>query len=286
MPEQVMVDWEMFTNQIQRVPATATDPVGPLPGFLTPDDNVHTRTNFLTNYELPTVRQIEVTGSLGELRLPVISILCLLGLVAVAGWALRNRRKRKPLRLPLATGAFCLAAGAAAYPFAQVTISRPALIAGELDEERAAALLQTLLKNVYRGFDFREEEDVYDKLALSVSGELLTDIYLQNRRSMAIQQAGGAQAKIKEVTVESASAARVDSEGLTYALHGEWTALGSVGHWGHIHQRKNRYEAVVTVAAREGAWKIVGLDLTDEQRIDQSPPKATDSQPGKQASPR
>ena len=158
-------------------------------------------------------------------------------------------------------------------------VDRPALVAGELDDERAAALLQTLLKNVYRAFDFREEEDVYDKLALSVTGDLLTDIYLQNRRSMAIQQAGGAQAKIEEVAVESASAERVDSEGLTYALHGEWTALGTVGHWGHVHRRKNRYEAVVTVAAQDGVWKIVALDLRDERRIDQAGPQAKTETP-------
>jgi hypothetical protein len=140
-------------------------------------------------------------------------------------------------------------------------------------------LLQTLLKNVYRAFDFRAEEDVYDKLALTVSGDLLTDLYLQNRRSMAIQQAGGAQAKIKEVAVETARAERVDADGLAYELHGTWTALGSVGHWGHIHQRKNRYEAVVTVAAQDGVWKIVGLELRDEQRIDQSPGTTTVGRP-------
>jgi len=191
--------------------------------------------------------------------------------VGAAGWTLSSRRRAKPLRLPLALAALCLATAAVAYPFAQVTVNRPSLMAGELDDEHATALLETLLKNVYRAFDFREEEDVYDKLALTVSGDLLTDIYLQNRRSMAIQQAGGAQAKIKEVTVESARAERVDGEGLTYALHGTWTALGTVGHWGHVHQRKNRYEAVVTVAAQDGAWKIVDLELRDERRIDASP---------------
>ena len=30
MPQQVSVDWELFTDQIQRVPATAIDPAGPL----------------------------------------------------------------------------------------------------------------------------------------------------------------------------------------------------------------------------------------------------------------
>jgi hypothetical protein len=171
-----------------------------------------------------------------------------------------------------------------ANPFAQVSINRPALMVGELDDERAVALLQTLLKNVYRAFDFREEEDVYDKLALSVSGDLLTDLYLQNRRSMAIQQAGGAQAKIKEVGVEEAHAERVDGDGLTYALHGTWTALGTVGHWGgHVQQRKNRYEAIVTVAARNGAWKLVGLELRDEKRVDQAGQPPQDRPPPAEA---
>jgi len=278
MPREVTVDWELFTDQIQKVPATSTDPAGPLPTYLTPEDNVHTWTNYLKNYEMPTVHRTEVAGSLGELRIPIPSLLCLVGFLGAAGWTVSSRRRARPLRLPLAVGALCLASAAAAYPFAQVTLSRPALMAGELDDARAAALLETLLKNVYRAFDFREEGDVYDKLALTVSGDLLTDIYLQNRRSMAIQQAGGAQAKIKEVAVEGAGAERVDGDGLTYALHGTWTALGTVGHWGHVHQRKNRYEAVVTVAARDGAWKIVGLEMRDEQRVDQSPQPGTQAQ--------
>jgi len=270
MPQEVTVDWALFTDQIQRVPATSTDPAGPLPTYLTPEDKVHTWTNYLKHYELPTVHRTQVAGSLGALRIPVVSLLCLAGFLGAAGWTLSSRRRAKPLRLPLAVAALCLATAAAAYPFARVSVDRPALMAGELDDERAAALLETLLKNVYRAFDFREEEDVYDKLALTVSGDLLTDIYLQNRRSMAIQQAGGAQAKIKEVAVEEARAERVDGEGLTYALHGTWTALGTVGHWGHVHQRKNRYEAVVRVAAEDGAWKIVDLELRDEKRIDQA----------------
>jgi hypothetical protein len=268
MPQEVTVDWELFTDQIQKVPATSTDPAGPLPTYLTPEDNVHTWTNYLKHYELPTVHRTEVAGSLGALRIPIVSFLGLAGFLGAAGWTLSSQRRARPLRLPLAVAALCLATAAAAYPFARITVNRPAVMAGELDKARATALLETLLKSVYRAFDFREEEDVYDKLALTVSGDLLTDIYLQNRRSMAVQQAGGAQAKIKEVTVEEARAERVDGDGLTYALHGTWTALGTVGHWGHVHQRKNRYEAVVTVTARDGAWKIVGLELLDERRID------------------
>ena len=279
MPQQVEVDWELFTDQIQRVPATATDPAGPLVGYLEPDANVHTWTNFLKNYQMPTVQQIDVKETIGELRIPLLSLGLLVGVLGSVVWAVVHSRRQQSLRLPLMLGTLLLAAGVAAYPVAQFSLARPAAIAGELDDERATALLQALLKNVYRAFDFRNEEDVYDKLALSVSGDLLTDIYLQHRKSMAVQRAGGAQAKIKEVAIEQAHAERIAGDGLSYALHGQWTALGTVGHWGHLHQRKNRYEAMITVSAQDGHWKVVGLDLRDEQRIDRAVPGGAAAKP-------
>jgi hypothetical protein len=143
-------------------------------------------------------------------------------------------------------------------------------IAGGLDDQQAAVLLETLLKNVYRAFDFREEEDVYDKLAISVAGDLLADIYLENRRSFAVQAAGGAQAKVKEVKIQNASAERLDGSPLEYALRGQWTAMGTVGHWGHVHTRQNLYDAIVTIEAVDGAWKITDLEVIEVNRIDPS----------------
>ena len=84
--------------------------------------------------------------------------------------------------------------------------TRPAVITPALTSKEAQALVQSLLKNVYRAFDFRKEDHVYDKLALTVTGDLLNEIYLQNRKSLEIQKAGGAQAKIKKVEVLSVSA--------------------------------------------------------------------------------
>ena len=42
---------------------------------------------------------------------------------------------------------------------------------------------------------------------------------------------------------------------------------GSVGHWGHIHQRVNQYEARITVEVVDGRWKITGLELLEEIRV-------------------
>jgi len=42
--------------------------------------------------------------------------------------------------------------------------------------------------------------------------------------------------------------------------------MGTVGHWGHI--RQNQYEANIIVEPVDGAWKITGLELLEEKRID------------------
>ena len=124
------------------------------------------------------------------------------------------------------------------------------------------------MKNIYRSFDFREEEDVYDRLATSVSGDLLSEIYLQNRKSMVVTQAGGARARVKEVEILDVDVTSVDGRPLGLSFHARWTAMGTVGHWGHIHMRKNQYDANITVEPVDGAWKITGLELLEEKRID------------------
>ena len=85
-----------------------------------------------------------------------------------------------------------------------------------------------------------------------------------------MQAAGGARAKVKEVSVRNASAERLDNSPLSYALRGQWTALGTVGHWGHVHTRQNLYDAIVTIEAVDATWKITELEVIDEKRIDPS----------------
>lgn len=268
LPQEVTVNWDLFTEQIERVPATATDPVGPLKTYLTREDSVHTWTNFLKNYKAPTVRELTVRDSLGELRVPAGAIVAVILLLLIVWLMVRTQRQGRSLKW-LSIGAFVIVIGAAAsFPYTQFSFARPELAAGDMDEERATILLQALLKNVYRAFDFHREEDVYDKLALSVKGDLLAELYLQNRRSFAIKQAGGAQAKVKAVEIKQVEARRLNDGGpLRYELAGRWLASGSVGHWGHVHTRHNLYDAVVTVEAIDGHWKIAALDLLQEQRI-------------------
>ncbi len=46
-----------------------------------------------------------------------------------------------------------------------------------------------------------------------------------------------------------------------------WNVSASVGHWGHIHQRQNQYQAELTVKPVDGMWKITDLELIQEERL-------------------
>jgi hypothetical protein len=215
---------------------------------------------------------VAVAGSIGQLEIPVVStgaaVLFLLTLVVVV----RRRAHGVSNLLPAIAAGVMLLATAAAWPFARVSLDRPAAFAGTLGNDQSVALVETLLKNVYRAFDFREENDVYDKLALVVSGDLLADIYLQSRQSLAVQQAGGAQAKVQELEIREAEATRRDESGLGYNVRTKWTALGTVGHWGHTHIRQNLYDAILTIQSIDGVWKITGMEVLEETRIDPNAP--------------
>jgi hypothetical protein len=161
-----------------------------------------------------------------------------------------------------------IAASVVLYPFLKVAVAKPAVLAPQMTEKDAVAVLNSLLKNIYRSFDFREEEDVYDRLATSVSGDLLSEIYLQNRKSLVVTQAGGARARVKAVEILAVDVKPLVDHPLGRLFHASWTATGTVGHWGHIHTRKNQYEANISVQPLGGAWKITDLELIEEKRID------------------
>ncbi len=268
MPQQVSVDWELFTDQVRQVPATATDPAGPLPTFLTPDDNVHTWTNFLKNYTPPTVAQVALKDTVNKLSIPIGSVSGLLVIFMALWWLWYRRQHQQSFRLPLLTIIVGLLIAVVAFPYARFSVNRPTALISGLSNDESELIMHSLLKNVYRSFDFRDESDVYDRLALSVQGDLLEEIYLQNRKSFAVKKAGGAQARVKQVEILEARAEPSSAEGKGFDVKATWTAQGSVGHWGHVHTRKNYYDALVNVQVVDGHWKITGLELLEEKRLD------------------
>ena len=120
---------------------------------------------------------------------------------------------------------------------------------------------------MYRAFDYRDESDIYDALAHSVAGELLADLYLKINRGLQMQEQGGAVARVKEVKVEESTVRKHLGRRKGFTVGMTWTVEGTVEHWGHIHTRINRYHADFDVRPVEGAWKIMGMQVTDQERV-------------------
>jgi hypothetical protein len=266
IPQEVSTRWDLFSDRIQKVTAVMTDPAGPFRYDLDPDDNILTWTNHLKSYTIPTVDKTMVDATYRGVPVPLGSLVCAVLLLPFVFSVVTRSRKSRSVRVPLAMLLFLSISAVVLFPHWRLTVGSKAR-ASKMSEDDSRVMVHSLLKNVYRAFDFREEQDVYDKLAISVSGPLLRDIYLQNRKSMVIEQAGGAQAKVMEIEVLQATPLRSKERNGVLDVRTKWTALGSVGHWGHIHTRQNAYDAILTLAVQDGSWKISGIDLLEEKRV-------------------
>jgi hypothetical protein len=206
---------------------------------------------------MPTLTDLRAPPSLAARSL-LWARWILAALSVILAWRLVSAlRKRASGRAGLATAAaISLLATAGA-----VWASREARLSPSATEEVVGGLLH----NIYRAFDFRQEEQIYDVLARSVDGELLTRIYLDTRRGLELANQGGARAKVKEIALSELSAERVDAGG--FAAVATWTVNGSVGHWGHIHQRTNQYRAELTVRPLDGSWKLTEIEILEQERL-------------------
>ena len=206
--------------------------------------------NDLSGSETPEVRAVPARPP----RLPLASL-------ALAGLAATLTIVRKRWR---SHAVAALAVAIALYPF----VRTPVTLLGGWAPARAemAEVVDNLLTNVYRSFDLRGEEKIYDRLAVSVTGEQLKEIYLENRRALELEYRGGARARVDEVEVIAVRSVRSDGEG-GFRVEASWTVSGSVNHFGHVHYRRNRYDAALWIHAVDGVWKIRAIEVLDERRV-------------------
>jgi hypothetical protein len=259
LPQEVTMEWELFNDRIQYIPSSATDEAGALPYRLMPDDSVLKWQNFLKNPTIPGQVSIQSPPAWRRLWMVIAVLGCGLGLAFLA---VRYGRRVVGGELPppriLVAATVLVLVGALTLPSA----IKPSYVS----DDEAGEILTGLLKNVYGAFDYRDESVIYDTLERSVSGGLLTEIYLETRRGLELENQGGARAKVNTVDMLEASQEPLSSE-KGFVARSKWNVAGSVGHWGHIHQRTNQYVAEFVVKAIDGVWKITKLDLIHEERL-------------------
>ena len=258
IPKDVRLTWDLFDDRITRVPASATDEAGPMPSFLTPDDPELHWVNYLKGAVLPGELEVVVPQSYLSVSMALLgAILLALGLLVVAA-----RRRSWALGL----GALALLAGGwLAPPVRSIQVPVPASVRTPSGDE-ASPTIHALLYNVYRALDFRQEEVVFDRLAQSLSGDILERVYLEMRKGLRLENQGGARVRVREVELLDVIAQESAEPG-TLRYRTRWNATGSVGHWGHTHLRTNSYDALISLNRPGNHWKIAEINIIEEQRV-------------------
>ena len=257
-PESVSLSWSF--DATESIPTTITDPEETRTVTLVPEEPRLDWTNELTEDPVPRIEATAIDPA--AVRLPLVALPLLLASVVLVVKALRGRRRAASFALARVTLALSLVLS----PFGEVALALPASFGSLPATGEAKRVLAGLLPNVYRAFEFRQESAAYDRLAVSVVGETLTEVYLEHRRALEMEERGGARARVEAVNVidvRDVSAATGDG----FEAEATWEVGGTVTHFGHRHFRQNRYDARVAVVPIEGTWKIRSIEILEEARL-------------------
>lgn len=124
----------------------------------------------------------------------------------------------------------------------------------------------SLIRNVYRAFDFHGEKETYDALNAVVDGPLLRSLYLQIRRSLLMAEQGGSRSRVLDVKRVSSTLVGKPSES-KFEIELRWRLASEVEHWGHIHTRENEYLGRLSVKDDDGFWKLDIVRFLSQKRV-------------------
>jgi len=145
-------------------------------------------------------REVATDAALGFARLPLLS----LGLVGVA-ILLFLRRKRRGGEPDLETSrGFHMVAFVGAFlliPYGTLAVPNPFFAAYAPRGDGARLIMSRVLSDTYQAFNIDDENELYDTLAESVTGNLVDDLYLDNRRRLTAGTRQGTKVTIRSVSV-------------------------------------------------------------------------------------
>ncbi len=263
-PLNVSVTWDMFNSIVRSVDAIvlALDDIRRTQFSKFLENNTFTWSNAEPDFSKP----IETVPAHFDLpiweRFPWLSLLLFAG--AIYSFVTARLRSNEQ-RYVIAGG--LTAAALMTFPFVTVDLYAPWSRRMRIESEKADNVFTVLHKNLFRAFEFSEESSVYDGLAQSVDGKLLRELYLQLNDSLRIEEQGGAVANITAVNLIDGKLRKNEKYFSTvepgFVYRCKWDLVGTIEHWGHIHERTNHYDATFDVQAIDNEWKITSMKLEE-----------------------
>lgn len=274
-PTEVEVTWDKFNNAIKSVDTVvfAYDKIKKTQFSMFLENNTY-QWIAPERKPLPAIVDVSSTVDLESLKpsviqLPAITTI-LIGLalfIIIISFVFNLNTKNASV-----AGALMVIIGLACLRFLPVEFPNPLVEKPkfEFSNEDATQVFAQLHKNMFRAFDYQDESDVYDALSKSVDGELLRQLYLDINQSLKVKEQGGAIARVNEVNLlegqKSSSSINPDDELPEFDYACKWNLIGTIEHWGHIHERENKYDANFKIQLKDDAWKITEMQVNNEEQ--------------------
>lgn len=195
-----------------------------------------------------------------RLRVPVAT--CVLAVCALLALMLKTQRWR--------TAAVCLVLAGACWPILGAEVPHPFKPIPQLSSQKSQEVAESLHQSTYQALDFGTERRIYDALERFVDGELLETLYLQLRDGLAVKEQGGAVARVHSIEYTDGTLVDSDNDSVQwpgYHFRSTWVVAGTVEHWGHVHERRNQFSAVLQIEPRDGNWKITSMQIDSQESL-------------------
>ena len=191
--------------------------------------------------------------------MPLLSLAVLL--VAAFLWLRFRKTENRVYRIAF-LGAFLL------LPYGTAVVPNPFFAAYAPRGDGARLIMTRVLSDTYRAFNIEDEDELYDTLAKSVAGELVDDLYLDNRRRLTAGTRQGTKVTIRRVNIlEIGEPTEVEGGEGGYSYDCRWAVVARVQHLQHVHHRQQIYSGVLTLRAEDDRWKVAGVELHSEDRV-------------------
>ncbi len=256
--KEVTINWDLFSDRITLVPVTATDPAGPFPSSVEPSAPEIRWENFLNNYHPPVIEGVPTSHDY-VIAVPLITVgLITLALVTL-GMAVKVRNRTG--KLCFIVVALGLLSGGAFTSEAKIEVENP--LKALPNQQEAAEIISALVSTLHTAHGLRNEERLHEALTLTVSEDHLDAVSQELRRALKIEILGGGVAQAKSISdVSVRDIARLDGRP-GFQAYAEWSVDARATHWGHLHQRRMRFYAILDLAPIENKWKLLGITVVE-----------------------
>lgn len=261
LPKNVSVHWELFNERVQRIPATAIDPAGPLLSYIDADAPVLEWKNFLLKYNDPQVFPVIVNDG-RTVPIPLLSLV--LAFCALVTIILAIRPRLLPSRSWAIASALTGVSAVLLTKVAIIEVANP--IAGAPSEVASSKIVSQVLDNLNHAFVEKDPSALRNAMNDVVSDDALDEVEAEIGRALAIKVAGGGIARVDAIeNLELKETVALDNHSGFRTL-AEWTAKASAGHWGHQHRRTIRFRALMELVNVDGIWKLAGITVVDAKQ--------------------